>query len=436
MSDVLAIAAVTAVLKSMLENSVTGLSLNGDVSVTSLPPDRIKVKEEEKAQINLFLYQVSHNQGWKNTGLPSRNRDGVRLSNPPLALDLYYLLTVYGKEDFDDEILLGYAMQTLHETPVLSRGLISKLLASAHMNSKGSSKEELMKKILASGLANQVELIKIVPYQMNTEEISKLWATFQTNYRTSVFYHLSVLLIESKQQTRSALPVLKREIEVFASLIPPFPTLIEVKPLENQHAVQMGEILTLNGHHLYGDEVEVCFKNARSIPPLNLKAEKGATSTEIQVKIPEEPADPLMKIDSPYHPDNWKAGIYSIAGVVKRTENHELVERMTNELPVSIAPKIKSIKVTKPMDRWEITVECTPKVWKDQKVTLVIGDREISAGEITDDKTNILSFKSPRLLTGEQRVRLRVDGVESILINRKESEPAFDKDPNHTVTIV
>jgi len=80
-SDALAIAAVTAVLKSVLENAVAGLSLGDVVSVTSLPPDRVNVKEE-KVQINLFLYQVSHNQGWKNTGLPSRNRDGVRLNNP------------------------------------------------------------------------------------------------------------------------------------------------------------------------------------------------------------------------------------------------------------------------------------------------------------------------------------------------------------------
>jgi len=70
-SDALAIAAVTAVLKSVLENAVAGLSLGDVVSVTSLPPDRVNVKEE-KVQINLFLYQVSHNQGWKNTGLPSR----------------------------------------------------------------------------------------------------------------------------------------------------------------------------------------------------------------------------------------------------------------------------------------------------------------------------------------------------------------------------
>lgn len=430
MSDALAIAAVTAVLKSMLENSVTDLSLNGVVSVTALPPDRIKVKEDEKAQINLFLYQVTHNQGWKNTGLPSHSRDGIRLSNPPLALDLYYLLTVYGKEDFDDEILLGYAMQTLHETPVLSRGLVSRLLESYVTPHDGNPRQEIMEKILASGLADQVELIKIVPHQLNTEEISKLWSTFQTNYRPSVSYHLSVVLIESKQQTRSALPVLKREIEALPYLTPPFPTLLEVKPPENQHAVRLGEILTLGGHHLHGDEVLVRFKSARSSSILELEAEDEATSTEVRVKIPDEPVPEPIDEDSPMHPDNWKAGIYSIAGVIKRNGEPELI---TNELPLALAPRIKSVNVT---PEGIATVECAPKVWKGQKATLVIGNRETEAEKFEANKTDTLTFSFSDLPRGEQRVRLRVDGVENTLINRKGSQPEFYSDPGrHRVVI-
>ena len=113
MSSALALAAVTAVLKDLLNNglidhNVTG-AIGGNVTVTALPPDRVFAPgAPESSQLNLFLHQVTPNASWRNVGLPSRGGRGERLSNPPLALDLHYLLTAYGAEDFHAEILLGY----------------------------------------------------------------------------------------------------------------------------------------------------------------------------------------------------------------------------------------------------------------------------------------------------------------------------------------
>jgi hypothetical protein len=52
---------------------------------------------------------------------PSRNGEGQRLTNHPLALNLHYLVTAYGKDELNGEILLGRTMQILHETPVPTR---------------------------------------------------------------------------------------------------------------------------------------------------------------------------------------------------------------------------------------------------------------------------------------------------------------------------
>ena len=102
MSNALAIASVTAVLKDLLDNALIDHSaaVDGPVTVDALAPDRIKTGEEEIAQLNLFLYHLTPNPGWRNVGLPSRDGNGGPLSNPPLALDLHYLLTAYGKQDF------------------------------------------------------------------------------------------------------------------------------------------------------------------------------------------------------------------------------------------------------------------------------------------------------------------------------------------------
>src|SRR3569832_2409248 len=101
MSSPLALAAVTAVLRDLLNNGlidhdITG-ALGNNVTVTAVQTDTIAIDgNNARTQRNLFLHQVTPNAGWRNVGLPSRDDRGTRLANPPLALDLHYLLTAYG----------------------------------------------------------------------------------------------------------------------------------------------------------------------------------------------------------------------------------------------------------------------------------------------------------------------------------------------------
>ena len=437
MSNALAIASVTAVLKDLLDNAVIDHSLSnvvGDrVTITALPPDRIRTGGNEIVQLNLFLYNIAPNPGWRNVGLPSRNNEGQRLTNPPLAIDLYYLLSAYGREDFDSEILLGYAMQTLHEMPVLTRDAIRKALEPVSPVD-GSSLPEGMKDLSASDLAEQVEMIKITPHSITTEEISKLWSAFQANYRPSVAYHVSVVLIESKYQTRSPLPVLSRGrpdtitgrdegVITQPDLLPPFPTIQEVKPPGQQPAIRMGERLIVSGHHLDSDQAAVLFTHVRSSDTLELPASSGATSTEFQVDMPDDPAPGPVDPESPMNPDNWQAGIYSISGVIRGTDQPD---RTTNVLSIALAPLIRSITTSVTGGVVTLSVICSPKVWKKQQVSLVVGDRTINAETITQDKTDTVTFKSADLSSGAQWVRLRVDGIESILIDRSGPVPVFN----------
>lgn len=426
MSNALAIAAVTAVLRDLLDNAVIDNSVSnavGDrVKVTSLPPDLIVQKgSNAKPQLNIFLYHVTPNQGWRNASLPSRDDRGSRLTNQPLALDLYYILTAYEKQDFGSEILLGYAMQTLHEMPVLSRDVIRRSLEPT-----SPVDDDLLPAagdLSASDLAEQVELIKITPHQISIEETSKLWSAFQTNYRQSVAYHVSVVLIESKYQTKSPLPVLTRNIISQPSLLPPFPALEEVI-MPKRHAVRMGEVLTFKGHHLGDDEVLVRLTHVRSSRTLGLLDTSEAAPAGFQFQIPPDPAPGPVPPDSPLNPDNWEIGLYSIAAVIQRAGQPD---RATNELSVFLAPLIKSIDPPDVTDGVvTLTIECSPKVWKSQKVTLVIDDHEINVESITLEKTDTLTFRSANLTSGKQWVRLRVDGVESILIDRSGSLPAYD----------
>ncbi len=119
MSNALAIAGVSAVLKDLLDSGVIDHQvtdvLGAGVTVSSLAPDVVPIDGDAAApRLNLFLYQVTHNAAWRNVDLPSRGASGHRISNPPLALDLHYLLTAYGITDrhgnslnFDYSVMLN-----------------------------------------------------------------------------------------------------------------------------------------------------------------------------------------------------------------------------------------------------------------------------------------------------------------------------------------
>lgn len=265
MSTALAIASVTAVLRDLLNNGLIDSNISsaiGNVIVSTLSPDQIDVSaDNQQSQLNLFLYQVTPNASWRNVGLPARNAAGERISNPPLAVNLHYLLTAYGAQDLHAEILLGYGMQLFHETPVLPRKAIRTSLQNPAQVGAGTGLPAAMRALFTSELAEQVEQIKIAPETLNTEEISRLWSAFQAHYRPTVAYQASVVLIESKQSIKSALPVAERQVFVF-----PFnqPVIDEIRsqakagdPILINQPILPGQNLVLMGHQFSGSDVLV-----------------------------------------------------------------------------------------------------------------------------------------------------------------------------------
>lgn len=259
MSNALAIAAVTAVLRDLLNNGLVEgdvPSQVGAVQVTALPPSAITVGQEEPARLNLFLYRVTPNQGWRNDRLPSRSPDGARMTNPALALDLHYLLTAYGGDEFVPEILLGYAMQILHETPCLTRDAIREALA-APSPVGGAILPPGFKTLVAADLADQVEQVKLVPETLSIEDMGKLWGTFLAPYRVSAAYSASVVLIESQKSTRSALPVLKYRNYVIPLVRPQIASIASDAAPGADPRITGGSTIVISGANLRGQVTRV-----------------------------------------------------------------------------------------------------------------------------------------------------------------------------------
>jgi hypothetical protein len=194
MSDYLAVAAVSAVLRSLL---TTALTVDGpqlvlgasDPGITALSPSLVKTGREEQPQLNLFMYYMSLDPA---LDLPSTSKQGEQLGSSSLALDLYYLVSAYGSEQFDSEVLLGFAMKVFRDTPVVPAMTIQKALG-ALSASNATAAEKL---IGNSTLANQIEHIRITPEALTTEEIYKLWPAFHAAYRPSIAIQISVVVIQ------------------------------------------------------------------------------------------------------------------------------------------------------------------------------------------------------------------------------------------------
>ncbi len=430
MSTALAIAGVTAVLRDLLNDglinhNVSGL-LGSTVTVSALPPDRVvTVNGTERTQLNLFLHQVTFNTGWRNHALPSRDGSGMqRLSNPPLALDLHYLLSAYSAEELGSEILLGYAMQLLREGPVLDRRAITTALTPSP--AVDTTWPPALRALAECGLADQVEQIKLVPDPLSSEEMSKLWTAVQSHYRPSAAYVATVVLIESSKPTRSTLPVLSRGpvdpvtkrdrgVVVQADLLPPFPTIQTVAAVNGQPAATVGAIVELTGHHLDGTNRAVLLSNSRFDIEQALPVAGGGES--------------LASFTVPAVP----AGLYQLAMRVIRPGESD--PRSSNAVALVVGPEITTAMpiavVRDGSGAATLVLSVQPQIQPEQTVSLLLGTREIPVASITV-ATGTVTVAVADAPTGEFLLRIRVDGIDSPIIDRSAVPPAFY---NYRVTI-
>lgn len=427
MSTALAIAGVTAVLRDMLNDGLINHNISAavgsTVSVTALSPDRIATAPgSESSQINLFMHQVTPNPGWRNEDLPSRDASGSqRLSNPPLALDLHYLVSAYGAEDLHTDILLGYAMQLLHENPVLSRGAINTALSPSP--NVGAVLPPALRALADCGLADQVEHIRITPSSMNTEEMSRLWSALQAHYRPSAAYHVSVVLIESTKVARAPLPVLtrgpvikpdplddstwyERGVVVQPNLLPPLPTINEILPPGKQPVARLGETIDLRGYHLDGTNREVVLSNERFAVAEALAASNASAADLMQFIIPAARA-----VDFP-------VGVYQVTARLVR--QGEVDARESNRMAMVVAPHILGLPLNIVRDAAgsaSFAINFQPQLRAGQAVSLFIDQQEI-APQAFAAPTATLNFVIANAPVGNHLARLRIDGIDSPIIDR------------------
>lgn len=182
MANVLAIHSVCNSIATFLNNTYPA-STNG----TSMPSCDFEVLSSQEMaappadgnRVSLFLFRATVNEHSRQQR-PSR----APLARPaPLSLDLHILLSAWGNTAHDEHILMAWAMRQLHLFPLLD--------ASSLSPEPGWDADEV---------------IQIVPAELSTEDIMRIWDALEPSYRLSASYIARTVRLDP-DQLPEAVPV-------------------------------------------------------------------------------------------------------------------------------------------------------------------------------------------------------------------------------------
>ncbi len=402
MSNYLAIATVTATLQRILQSAIEA-DVEG-ARVTTIRPDGIGRSTPETG-VNIYLYKVTP-VNWRNADLPTRRTSGVVVKRPQIALDLNYILTFYGNEvELQPQRLLGSVLRTLHARPILSQEII-----------EATINDSTFWYLRESDLSQEVESIKVIPLILSTEDLSKIWSVFfQTPYSLSVAYQASVVLIESEDIPRRALPVRDPQVRT----IPYKPIIDQIISLDELRQVWRGNPaqpiladspIKIVGRILEGEKTLVRIRN-----------------TEV---YGQEVSQQTISVNlASFASESLRAGIQSLQVVHRDNNNSRIVE--SNIFPFVLIPKIITVQISsiKNIENRDddsrlvdIIISTNPFIGKGQQLILLLNEISIDNPQeykfkipSRQEDTQTIPFTIPEIKTGDYLVRSQVDDVESLL---------------------
>jgi hypothetical protein len=104
----------------------------------------------------------------------------------------------------------------------------------------------------------------------------------------------------------------------------------------------------------------------------------------------------------------------------------------TNEVTLAVAPEVLDVDAVRNAGTVTVTVDFKPQIAERQHVLLLLSDQVLEP-EAFAEGASTLEFKSKTLAARDYLVRLRVDGVDSPLVDRSVSPPVYD--PTQKVTV-
>lgn len=141
--------------------------------------------------ISLYLYRVVVNQSRRS--LPPRvGPDGTRFRSS-LPVDLHFMLTAWAKTAQRQHRLLGWAMRTLEDTPILPAGLL---------NHFGPERDTF----------RPDETVELLADSIPIQDLGSLWEVAKHHYQPSVVYIARMIFLDSEIELADAGLVQTRDL--------------------------------------------------------------------------------------------------------------------------------------------------------------------------------------------------------------------------------
>jgi hypothetical protein len=263
-----------------------------------------------------------------------------------------------------------------------------------------------------------------------------------------VLFEVEVVLVESKKLVDAPPPVIKRGTAddnptADVGLVPPFPTIEAVEP---RSGVALGELVRLRGHHLGGAAA------VRFAPPL-----PGPDFPELFVNVAAgDRSDDLVTVTIDPAAGAWRAGTYRVVTLTpeasggtgppdfereSNAQSLDLVPRLVSAGvnggpqvpdpgpgpgPVPVPAPVLSAQAQGSDRRVVLDVTVDPPVSPSQRVVLLLNGRPTLSDALHGGgPTADLTFTASGVAPGSFWLRLRVDGVDSRLIDRSQSPPTY-----------
>jgi len=164
------------------------------IRTEDLAPDQAKEKIGDYA-LSILLYRVDFNKTMRAAWSAAGNAD----RRGHLALDLHYLLTPWADNAEHQHYIIGRAMQTLEQTPVLTGALLYEpALPAAYADEPQTA---------------PVDSVQLMLEEISTEALMRTFDSLPSDYRLSVPYVARVVRIDT-WETEAVAPVADADIDL------------------------------------------------------------------------------------------------------------------------------------------------------------------------------------------------------------------------------
>ena len=311
------------------------------------------------------------------------------------------LLTFFGRDNtLEPHRLLGSTVRILHARPVLTRQAIQNAIAASSF-------------LAGSKLADDVERVKFTPVPLSLEELSKLWSVFfQTQYRLSIAYQGTVVLVENDAAVRTPLPVLARNLYVQTLRMPVIERIVNAAG--DDDPIELDSALRVTGHKLSSPGAFVRV-GGNDIPP----ASTTFSDEEIRAPLPSGLAAGVqgLQVVQPVAMGTPPVAHRGVESDVAAFVLHPRIPNVVNK--IAVAGLTTNADGTRSAD---VTVKLEPVVRAGQHALLLLNEATATnpasfsvAADVPAADVAQIVFHVKRVKPGTYLVRVQVDGAETTL---------------------